>query len=79
MAVADTGIQLWVGDLGKLGAWNARQKVVIGAINELLLVLYRSSLTGTSQLNLRKSISLALGVAKRKAAKDQLGITLLAP
>lgn len=69
-----TGLNL--NSLVDLGAWCTREKSTIAALNLLLLCFFSDHVKGAALPNLRKSISLAIPVAKHAAIKAALQVAL---
>jgi len=59
-----------------LGAWSTREKSTITGLNLLLLCFFADHIKGAALPNLRKSVSLAIPVARHQAIKTALKITL---
>ncbi|VVM55913.1 hypothetical protein PS647_01724 [Pseudomonas fluorescens] len=62
--------------LADLGAWSTREKATITGLNLLLLCFFADHVKGAALPNLRKSISLAVPVAKHSAIRAALQVTL---
>lgn len=69
-------IKLWDSNLPSVGKWATREKAVIGALNFLLLGIYRDELSGARHQNLRKTIGLILPKTKHAEIKSKLGVNL---
>jgi hypothetical protein len=69
-----TGLNL--NSVTDLGAWGTREKSTITGINLLLLCFFADYIKGAALPSLRKSISLAVPVAKHSAIKTALRVTL---
>lgn len=77
MTVDAQSTLLWSDNKASLGAWTTREKTTIFGINLLLIALFREQLQGSSQPNLRNSISLAIPATSYKKIKDSMGVTLV--
>lgn len=60
----------------ELNKWATREKAVVVSLNLVLIVFFRSTITGAGNLNLRKAISLSVPSSKHAAIKSKLGVTL---
>lgn len=70
-------IRLWDDDVASVGKWATRERILIQALNFLLLVLLREHLAGAANRNLRETIGLIVPKAKFSTIKTCLGITLI--
>jgi hypothetical protein len=76
MTVGTETTVIWTDDKGSLGKWLTREKATLCALNEVLLVMFKSNLSGAALPGLRKSISLVFSPAKRSAIKTALSVNL---
>lgn len=60
----------------EFGRWKTREIAVITSINLIFITFFRNELTGAANLNLRKSISLAIPDSKFAKIKEDYKITL---
>lgn len=67
---------LHISNAADFGSWLTREKMVIIAVNRLMLSFYREFLCGAAKPNLRKAISAVLPAARFAAIKSALGVTL---
>lgn len=79
MTASEAGTHLWSDDKARIGMYATRQSHTVSAINELLLLLFRSHLQGASKLNLRKAISYAVPQSRHDKIRDAIGVRLLTP
>ena len=67
---------LWSQVVSHLGAWATREQRTVASLNLLLLTLFRDQLHGTSFLDLRRTVSLAVPTQKYPQIRAELGISL---
>jgi hypothetical protein len=70
------GVQLWSGELCRLGKWLTNEKNVILGLNRLLMALFSEQLQQARVPNLRKAISLIIAKQHHATIKSQFAITL---
>jgi hypothetical protein len=71
-------IRLWGGDAISVGKWSAREKIVIGSLNILLIHIFRDSLVGAKARGLRETLGLVIPKAQHSSIKSETGIVLIA-
>ncbi len=71
------GTQLWTADKAALGAWETREIHVIGAVNMLLISIFRGDLEGAKLPLLRQAVAKCVPASKRAQYKTELRITLV--
>jgi len=77
---AETGsTSLWTNNLKSLRKWRTRERLVIQAVNLLLITFFREHLQGAQHPQLRQAISFAISPAKFPDVKSILGVVLTPP
>lgn len=69
-------VVLFASNEQNLGAWRTRQRLVLTALNLLLIAIFREAMAGTKLLNLKKVISFALPSKCRSAMKAAWSVTI---
>jgi len=70
---------LWTDSTISLGKWRTRERLVLQALNLLMMTMFREHLQGTQRPQLRFAISFAVPPNKFAALKSKLGIALTPP
>jgi hypothetical protein len=70
---------LWSSALPSFGQWQDREAAVLLNLNLLLLVHFRTALSGAAGTALREAVSLAIAPNKYPSVKTHLGIVLRQP
>ncbi len=71
------GTQLWTADKTALGAWERREIRTIGAVNMLLVSIFREDLEGAKLPLLRQAVAKCVPATKHAQYKAELRITLV--
>jgi hypothetical protein len=79
MTVLGNETLLWSAERASLGAWAAREKKAVAAINQVLLTMFSKELQGTALPLLRKALGFAIPSAMHLRIKKNLSITLYRP
>ncbi len=68
--------QLWTADKEALSAWETREIHTIGAVNMLLVSMFREDLEGAKLPLLRQAVARCIPLSKYPQYKTELKITL---
>ncbi|WP_282044932.1 hypothetical protein [Roseibium album] len=71
------GASFFTADQMSLGKWNTRNRLLVKAINSILLCFFYKYLLGAKKRNLRKSIGLIMSPKEKKKVKQTYGVNIL--